>query len=75
MIQNIIVLVILAAVLIKVGYSTYKSLITKEKGLCGSCVSCDFKRELKKRGKLKPYSPNKLVSFRKEEIRFAPRQQ
>lgn len=52
MIQNIIALTIVAAVLAKVVYNTYKALITKEKGLCGGCASCDLKHELKKKGKL-----------------------
>ncbi len=56
MIQNMIVLLIVAAAVVKVGYNTWKSLVTKEKSLCGGCASCDLKRELKKRGKLKPYS-------------------
>lgn len=72
--QNIIVLIIVAAVVIKVGYNTYKALITKEKGLCGGCASCDLKRELKKRGKLSPVYPDNYFKVKKEEIRFAPEQ-
>lgn len=65
MIQNIIAITIVAAVLVKVVYSVYKSLITKEKGLCGGCASCDLKSELKKRGKLTSQIENKEVqSFR-----------
>jgi len=71
MIQNIIALVIVAAVILKVGYNTYKALITKEKGLCGGCASCDFKRELKKKGKLHPLNRTQIKAFHKEEIRFA----
>ena len=71
MIQNIIALVIVAAVILKVGYNTYKALITKEKGLCGGCASCDLKRELKKKGKLHPLNPNQVKAFKKEEIRLA----
>ena len=59
MIQNIIALTIVAAVLVKVGYNIYKSLITKEKGLCGGCASCDLKHELKKKGKLTSMAENK----------------
>jgi len=71
MIQNIIVLIIVAAVVFKVGYNTYKALITKEKGLCGGCASCDLKRELKKKGKLHPLNRQELKAFKKGEIRFA----
>ena len=71
MIQNIIVLIIVAAVVVKVGYNIYKSLITKEKGLCGGCASCDFKRELKKKGKLSPLNRQQLKAFNKDEIRLA----
>lgn len=71
MIQNIIVLIIVAAVILKVGYNIYKAFITKEKGLCGGCASCDFKRELKKKGKLSPLNREQLKAFKKEEIRFA----
>lgn len=73
MIQHIIVLIIVAAVIIKVGYSTWKSLVTKEKGLCGGCASCDLKRELKKRGKLHPVNPDKYFKVKKDDIRFAPK--
>lgn len=58
MIQNIIALTIVAAVLAKVIYNTYKALITKEKGLCGGCASCDLKHELKKKGKLTSMATN-----------------
>jgi len=52
MIQEILVYSIIAAVILKVAYSLYKSLTTKDKSLCGSCGSCDVKSELKKTGKL-----------------------
>jgi hypothetical protein len=71
MIQNIITLVIVAAVILKVGYNIYKALVTKEKGLCGGCASCDFKRELKKKGKLHPLNRTQLKTFQKDQIRFA----
>lgn len=61
MIQNIIALTIVAAVLAKTVYSVYKSLITKEKGLCGGCASCDLKNELKKKGKLTSQVEEKQV--------------
>lgn len=58
MIQNIIALIIVAAAGVITLYSLYKSLITKEKSMCGGCASCDLKSELKKKGKLVPYSEN-----------------
>ena len=64
MIQNIIALIIVGAAGIIAVYSLYKSLITKEKSLCGGCASCDLKSELKKKGKLVPYSEN--LSRRKD---------
>jgi len=60
MIQNIIALIIVGAAGVITLYSLYKSLITKEKSLCGGCASCDLKSELKKKGKLVPYSENLL---------------
>jgi hypothetical protein len=50
MIQEIIVLIIVGAVILKIIYSVYKSLTTKDKSLCGGCASCDLKSELKKKG-------------------------
>lgn len=52
MLQNIIALMIVGAVVIKVVYSLYKSITTKDKSVCGGCASCDLKHELKKKGKL-----------------------
>jgi|APHig6443718053_1056840.scaffolds.fasta_scaffold849801_1 hypothetical protein len=52
MIQEILVYSIIAAVILKIAYSLYKSLTTKEKTLCGGCGSCDIKSELKKKRKL-----------------------
>lgn len=66
MIQNIIALIIVAAAGVITVYSLYKSLITKEKSLCGGCASCNLKNELKKKGKLVPYSEN--LSRRKDRI-------
>ncbi len=60
MIQNIIALIIVGIAAVATVYSLYKSLITKEKGLCGGCASCDLKSELKKKGKLVPWSENNL---------------
>ncbi len=58
MIQNIIVLVIVALVVVKTAYSVYKSITTKDKSVCGGCASCDLKHELKKKGKLGNHSGN-----------------
>ncbi len=58
MIQNIIALMIVGAVVIKVVYSLYKSITTKDKSICGGCASCDLKNDLKKKGKLMPHSEN-----------------
>jgi len=66
MIQNIIALIIVAAAGVITLYSLYKSLITKEKSLCGGCASCDLKSELKKKGKLVSYSEN--LSRRKDKF-------
>ena len=66
MIQNIIALSIVVLAGVITLYSLYKSLITKEKSLCGGCASCDLKNELKKKGKLVPYSEN--LSRRKDKL-------
>lgn len=58
MIQNILALIIVGIAAVITVYSLYKSLITKEKSLCGGCASCDLKSELKKKGKLVPYAEN-----------------
>ena len=52
MIQNTIALIIVALVVLKTIHSVYKSITTREKGICGGCASCDLKSELKKKGKL-----------------------
>jgi len=66
MIQNIIALIIVAVAGVITLYSLYKSLITKEKSLCGGCASCNLKSELKKKGKLVPFSEN--LSRRKDML-------
>jgi hypothetical protein len=66
MLQNIIALIIVGIAGIITLYSLYKSLITKEKSLCGGCASCDLKNELKKKGKLVPYSEN--ILRRKDQL-------
>ena len=74
MIQNIIALTIVAAVLAKVVYNTYKALITKEKGLCGGCASCDLKHELKKKGKLTSMienSPKQKFQISAEQLKYS----
>jgi hypothetical protein len=73
MIQNIIALIIVGAAGVITAYSLYKSLITKEKSLCGGCASCDLKSELKKKGKLVPYSENNLrrkQQFSAESLKY-----
>lgn len=75
MIQNIIALTIVAAVLAKVVYNTYKALITKEKGLCGGCASCDLKHELKKKGKLTSMiekTENQKFHVSMKQMKYAP---
>jgi hypothetical protein len=61
MIQNIIALLIVGAVVVKTIYSVYKAITTKEKSLCGGCASCELKSELKKKGKLLPYSEKQEI--------------
>lgn len=76
MVQNIIALAIVAVVLLKVVYSVYKSLITKEKSLCGGCASCDLKNELKKRGKLTSQMEEKQiqkVQFSAGDLKYSGR--
>lgn len=60
MIQNIIALIIVAAAGVITMYSLYKSVTVKDKTICGGCPSCQLKNELKKKGKLVPYSGNSL---------------
>jgi len=60
MFQNTIALIIVGLVAVKVIYSVYKSITTKDKSVCGGCASCDLKHELKKKGKLVAYSENSL---------------
>jgi hypothetical protein len=58
MTQDIIALIIVGLVVVKVVYSLYKSITTKDKSVCGGCASCDLKHELKKKGKLMPNAEN-----------------
>jgi hypothetical protein len=74
MIQNIIALIIVAAAGVITLYSLYKSLITKEKSLCGGCASCELKSELKKKGKLVPYSESTVrwkVQFSANNLKYS----
>lgn len=57
--QEILALIVVALVVIKTIHSVYKSVTTKEKGVCGGCASCDLKSELKKKGKLMSYAEMK----------------
>jgi superfamily II helicase len=66
MIQNIIALIIVAAAGLITVYSLYKSVTVKDKTICGGCPSCELKNELKKKGKLVPYSEN--ISLKKEKF-------
>ena len=59
MFQEILALVIVAFVAGKTIHSVYKSVTTKEKGVCGGCASCDLKSELKKKGMLMSYAEKK----------------
>lgn len=59
MFQEILALIIVALVVIKTIHSVYKSVTTKEKGVCGGCASCDLKSELKKKGMLMSYADKK----------------
>ena len=65
MIQNIIALIIVGLVALKTVYSVYKSITTKDKSVCGGCASCDLKHELKKKGKLLPYSSSQFIKTSK----------
>ena len=58
MMQNIIALIIVGAVLARTVYFVYKSITVKDKTVCSGCASCDLKHELKKKGKLVPYTAN-----------------
>jgi len=74
MIQNILALLIVGAVLVKTVYSVYKSLITKEKSLCGGCASCELKHELKKKGKLTSQIENKetpAIRFSASNLKYS----
>lgn len=56
MIQNTLVLLIVIAVVLRTIYSVYKTITTKTESACGGCSTCDLKNELKKKGKLVPYT-------------------
>ena len=74
MIQDIIALIIVGAVAAKTTYSVYQSITTKDKSVCGGCASCDLKNELKKKGKLLPYSGKRdssTINYSAETIRFS----
>jgi len=74
MIQNILALIIVGIAAVITVYSLYKSLITKEKSLCGGCASCDLKSELKKKGKLVPYAENtthRKVQFSADNLKYS----
>ena len=73
MIQNIIALIIVAAAGVITLYSLYKSVTVKDKSICGGCPSCELKNELKKKGKLVPYSENtsrRKVQFSAENLSY-----
>ncbi|MGE4585930.1 MAG: ferrous iron transport protein B [Mangrovibacterium sp.] len=63
MLQEIIVYVIIAAVILKIIHSVYRSFSSKDKSLCGECAGCDLKRGRRGRQSLRPknlhYSPGK----------------
>jgi len=74
MIQNILALIIVGIAAVITVYSLYKSLITKEKSLCGGCASCDLKSELKKKGKLVSYSENRSgrkIQFSADNLKYS----
>ena len=73
MIQNIIALIIVAVAGVITLYSLYKSVTVKDKSICGGCPSCELKNELKKKGKLVPYSENNLrrkQQFSAESLKY-----
>jgi hypothetical protein len=76
MIQTILTLTIVGLAVAKTVYSLYKSITTKEKGLCGGCASCDLKNELKKKGKLgvhKKTTKPTTVLFTNAELKYVPK--
>ena len=73
MIQNIIALIIVAVAGVITLYSLYKSVTVRDKSICGGCPSCELKNELKKKGKLVPYSENNLrrkQQFSAESLKY-----
>ncbi|MBC8006076.1 MAG: FeoB-associated Cys-rich membrane protein [Verrucomicrobia bacterium] len=76
MFQEILALIVVALVVIKTMHSVYKSVTTKEKGICGGCASCDLKSELKKKGKLMSYAEMKAsekFSLNPESLKYSTR--
>ena len=76
MIQNIIALIIVAAVVARVIYSVYKSITVKDKTVCSGCASCDLKHELKKKGKLVPMQEHiqtKQFQFSSSNLKYSER--
>ena len=76
MIQTILALTIVGLAVAKTVYSLYKSITTKEKGVCGGCASCDLKNELKKKGKLDAnaqITKPTTVLFAGGELKYAPK--
>ncbi|MFY9153697.1 MAG: hypothetical protein WAO52_16890 [Prolixibacteraceae bacterium] len=74
MIQNIIALIIVGGVAVKTIYSVYKSITTKNTSVCGGCASCELKNELKKKGKLLPYSgknDSSKIKYSAETLKFS----
>ncbi len=71
MIQNMIALIIVGLVVVKVIYSLYKSITTKDKSVCGGCASCDLKNELKKKGKLMPNAENPKFQFSAGNLKYS----
>lgn len=74
MTQNILALIIVGSVAAKTIYSVYKSIVTKDKSVCGGCASCDLKNELKKKGKLLPHSgkiDSSKMKYSAETMKFS----
>jgi hypothetical protein len=73
MIQNIIALIIVGTAGVITLYSLYKSVTVKDKSICGGCPSCELKNELKKKGKLVPYTENaasRKVQFSADKLSY-----
>lgn len=74
MIQEIFVYIVIGAVILKVAYSLWKSLTTKDKSLCGGCGSCEIKSELKKKGKpvYDASAAYQKFSHKADSLKYAP---